>query len=274
MMDIQISKFYPGTIEEVSRSIGDLFSGRQITSILIESELVRHDPGEGTTKWRRIETSISRQQSLQGDGRPLVSFVSAAMRPDRLISAKGDLNECKTRLNLALSFAGYSVRDDGKVGKVPATKTLGEALKRSQRLRQMLEMRGAHLEVLRHCRPELLKKDYYEAVFESIKGLGERLRTLGNIDDDGRSLVQYVLGGRNPLVPINDLSTSTKRNEQIGTELIAEGLYAAFRNPQSHETRLTWNLSEHDALDVLGALSLVHRRLDQAEKLQSSRSLK
>jgi len=40
------------------------------------------------------------------------------------------------------------------------------------------------------------------------------------------------------------------------------GIFGAFRNPTAHEPRVTWFLSEQDALDALSAMSLLHRKLD------------
>lgn len=107
---------------------------------------------------------------------------------------------------------------------------------------------------IRHCRPELLRKDCYEAVFEAVKGLGARLREKSGLDEDGRALVQAALRGKQPRVLITAYSTVTERNEQEGVALLAEGVFAAFRNPAAHEPRLEWEVSEQDALDVLGTL--------------------
>lgn len=265
-----IPVFGSGSVEEVSRAIGELYSGSQLTRVFADSELDRHDPGEGLTKWKRIASVIDKQQVSQGDGRPMIRLISTAMQPDRLLGVRDKVADCKDRLDAVLAISGLRVLDDGRIGKVKKASTLDEALQRSRQLRSHLERRGAHAEVLRQCRPELLKEDYYEAVFEAIKGLGDRLRELGGKDEDGRPLVQSLLGGKSPKLPINDGATVTKRNEQVGTALLAEGLFAAFRNPAAHEPRLEWNLTEQDALDVLGTVSLVHRRLDQAEKYRAS----
>jgi hypothetical protein len=42
------------------------------------------------------------------------------------------------------------------------------------------------------------------------------------------------------------------------------GLFNAVRNPQAHTPKLLWHLYEADALDLLGTVSLLHRRLDTA----------
>ena len=168
-----------------------------------------------------------------------------------------------------MSLDGFEVLDDGTVITVPKAATIDEAMQRSDQLREYLRRRGAHEEVLKHCRPELLRDDYYEATFESIKGLGDRLRKLTGEDLDGRELVQNVFGRKNLKVKLNEGKTQTERNEQEGTKLLAEGLFAAFRNPAAHETRLEWHISEQDALDIMGLVSLIHRRIDNAEVLQN-----
>ncbi|QQU94122.1 TIGR02391 family protein [Corynebacterium aurimucosum] len=64
------------------------------------------------------------------------------------------------------------------------------------------------------------------------------------MDLDARKLAQSVFGRGNPRLKINQLKRSTDRNEQTGTQLLAEGVVSAFRNPAAHETRLNWHISE------------------------------
>lgn len=262
--------FRSGSVEEIARAIGDLYKGHQLTSLIADASLSNHDPGEGVTKWKRIATAIGAQQNSQQDGRPLIRLVMTAMEPDRLYGVREKALKCREQINTVLAISGFRVRDDGKVAKVSKATTLDEALQRAEQLRGHLQRRGSHAEVLKQCRPELLKSDYYEAVFESVKGLGDRLRKLGGRDQDGRALVQSLLRGKPPALRMNAGETQTERNEQEGTALFAEGLFAAFRNPAAHEPRLKWNLTEQDALDVLGTLSLIHRRLDQAQSFMAA----
>lgn len=258
-----IPPFQQGTLEQVSKIIGDLYSGSELTRVLAEVPL-RSDPGEGFTKWRRIAQAISANQSKTGNGNGLVGLVNAAMRPERTLNRKAAADFAKDELRQVLSLAGMTVRNDGKVGRAAKTGTDTEALSRTTRLVRILEQRGAHREVLAYCRPELLRSDHYEAVFEAIKGLGSRLRSISDVDEDGSALVDRVLGGDQPKLRLNSLATKTLRSEQTGVASLAKGLFSAFRNPSAHETRVEWHLSEQDALDVLATLSLVHRRLDGA----------
>jgi uncharacterized protein (TIGR02391 family) len=73
------------------------------------------------------------------------------------------------------------------------------------------------------------------------------------------------MGGQDPKLRINKGVTKTERDEQLGVANLTKGLFSAFRNPAAHEPRITWAMTEQDALDVLATLSLIHRRLDPSE---------
>lgn len=76
-----------------------------------------------------------------------------------------------------------------------------------------------------------------------------------------------MLGSKNRTVSINLGAIKTQRNEQDAVALFVEGVFAGFRNPQTHETRLSWTVTKEDAQDVLGLTALIHRRLDTAEDI-------
>lgn len=263
MADATVQAFSAAATEAVAKVIGDLYSGSELTRILVSLKLP--DPlGEGATKWKRLAAAMQEQQFKQRDGRPILALITAAVAPDRTLANQAEAAVARDELTQILSLSGYRVREDGRIGRAVRTTTASEAAARSERLHKLLTARGAHPEVVRHCRPELLRKDCYEAVFEAVKGLGARLREKSGLDEDGRALVQAALRGRAPRVLLTECSTATERNEQEGVALLAEGVFAAFRNPATHEPRLVWEVSEQDALDVSGTLSMIHRRLDTA----------
>ena len=255
--------FPAGTIEYVCKLIAELYSGSELTRIMAEIPL-RSDPGEGSTKWRRLAHAVSINQADTQTGNALVALVAAAMQPERILDRADAAQQTRDQLNQALSLVALRVRDDGLVGRTTRARTVNEAEDRTEHLRGMLQRRGAHPEVLAYCRPELLRTDYYEAVFEAIKGLGSRLRQMTGVDGDGYALVEAALSGSSPRLCINSLQSRTQRDEQVGVANLAKGLFSAFRNPAAHEPRIEWSLSEQDALDVLGTLSVIHRRLDAA----------
>lgn len=257
--------FPTGTVEHVSRAIGELYSGSELTTLLSEVRL-QDDLGPGTTKWRRLASAISAHQAKSQTGKALISTVTIAFRPDRTLTRKQAADVAKDEVIQALSLVGLTVRSDGKVARATRARTDDEALQRTDRLRDFLQRRGAHTEVLTYCRPELLRSDYYEAVFEAVKGLGTRLRQMTALDKDGYPLVAAALEGQDSLLKLNPLTTQRERNEQLGIASLTKGVFSAFRNPSAHEPRLIWTMSEQDALDTLGTLSLIHRRLDHATR--------
>lgn len=259
-----IAPFPAGTVEAVARIVGDLYSGSELTVLAAEVPLT-DDPGEGLTKWRRLAHALSSNQAKTQTGNAMVKLVTVAMRPDHTLSRKGPADAARDQLNQVLSLVGLKLLADGKVARAQKAETDTDALARSNRLRTALEQRGAHVQVTAYCREELLKTDYYEAVFEAIKGLGSRIREMTGIDADGYSLVETTMTGKTPQVRINPGQTRTERDEQLGMANLAKGLFSAFRNPAAHEPKVQWEMAEQDALDVLGTLSLIHRRLDQAE---------
>ena len=267
-MGNRIDAFPSGTVEGVAKVIGDLYSGTELTR-LSDAVPLRADPGEGHTKWRRLAHAIASNQAKTGNGNALVGLVAAAMRPERTLDRKSRSDIARDELNQILSLVSLRVLPDGRVATAKKATTDTEALARSVRLRKVLEQRGAHIEVLAHCREDLLRKDYYEAVFETIKGLGARIRSETGVDADGYNLIDRTMAGAEPMLRINSGRTRTERDEQVGVANLAKGLFSAFRNPAAHEPKLHWKMSELDALDVLGTLSMIHRRLDAAVQSDS-----
>lgn len=73
------------------------------------------------------------------------------------------------------------MREDGRVGFADKATTLDAARSRACRLKSALESRKVHAEVLNYCRAELLDENYFHAVFESTKGVAERIRSMSGL---------------------------------------------------------------------------------------------
>ena len=87
----------------------------------------------------------------------------------------------------------------------------------------------------------------------------------------GVDLVHAAFGMRDgpPLLAINRLDTQSLEGEQRGFVSLLKGLYGTIRNPLAHNSRLEWDMTEQDALDILTTISLVHRKLDLAYRSRS-----
>ena len=73
---------------------------------------------------------------------------------------------------------------------------------------------------------------------------------------------------KSPYIALNALTTESEKSEQKGFSNLLIGLFGAIRNPLAHAPKLTWPMSEQDALDVLTLVSFVHRKLDGGTKVK------
>ena len=162
---------------------------------------------------------------------------------------------------MVLAFAGMALGADGKVRPVAVARTIDEAEERAQTLRSKFKGRAIHPEVLKYCRPELLAKNYFHAVFEACKGLAQRIRTMSGSDGDGAALIDKVFSIDNPMLAFNSLQTESERSQHKGFASLLKGCFAAVRNPLAHEPKILWR-GEDDAADYLSLVSLLHRKLD------------
>ena len=258
-----IPAFDDATVSAVAKAIGDLYSGSELTRVIAAAKLQDVD-GEGATKWKRLHDAVANHQNQFQNGKATVALIAAAMAPTRTLDRIAHATVTRDALNQVLSLSALAVGADGKVHRAAKTKTDSEAHARATRLRTQLQARGVHPTVLDGIRDEWLRSDYYEAVFESIKLLGHRLRSMSALDLDGHQLIDTALLGAAPRILLNAYTTVTEKNEQRGVASLTQGLFSAVRNPQAHEPKSVWTMTEMDALDILGTLSMVHRRLDGA----------
>ncbi|MEZ5212433.1 hypothetical protein [Gordonia sp. (in: high G+C Gram-positive bacteria)] len=97
-MTIPVPSFQPGTIEAVARAVGAMYSGTDLTQMLVDSHLP--DPfGEGSTKWRRLDASLRQKQNELGDGRAVIGLIHAAMSPDRTLSRRAQAAVARDELS-------------------------------------------------------------------------------------------------------------------------------------------------------------------------------
>jgi len=55
-------------------------------------------------------------------------------------------------------------------------------------------------------------------------------------------------------------------SEHVGLMSLMKAAFSMYRNPTAHAPKISWCMTEQDALDLLTLVSLIHRRLDQAVK--------
>lgn len=265
-----ILPFTSQQIEAVARVLGDTvegLTGPEIAFILGDAGVP--DIDALNTKWKRLHNALAHIQNSKGIGNHIIMVVTRAMAPIRYTNNPQLFESRKQRLNAVLLLTGYEVRDDGKVARAKAARTVDEALQRANRLSASLIARGVHADVLQFCRAELLKENYFHAVFEATKSIAAKVRALSGLDGDGAELIQKAFGISKEglaILAINSLQTETDRGEQRGFVNLLTGLFGSVRNPLAHNAKINWPMSEQDALDILTLTSLVHRKLDGAKR--------
>lgn len=263
-----IEPFSSEQIEAVSRVLADTndgLTGSEIAFILGDAGIP--DVDGANTKWKRLHNAIASIQNDKRVGNHLLMVVTRAMDPIRYTNRPEDFRRRQQALNAVLVLAGYELRDDGKLIRVAAARTVDEAIARANRLSAALVARGVHSDVLLYCRAELLDQNYFHAVFEATKSIASKIRTLSGLDGDGADLIQRAFGASKdapPVLAINSLGTETERGEQRGFVNLLVGVFGTVRNPLAHSPKTEWPMSEQDALDILTLVSLVHRKLDRA----------
>jgi uncharacterized protein (TIGR02391 family) len=114
------------------------------------------------------------------------------------------------------------------------------------------------------------RRTIFHAVFEATKSVAEKIRQRTGLTSDGADLVDKAFSGGTPLLAINTLRTETEQSEQKGFVNLVKGMFSTFRNVTGHAPKITWPISEMDALDLLSLVSYIHRRIDAAANVPQS----
>lgn len=221
--------------------------------------------GDESTKWRMLRESFELAQRRDASANGVLRFVKLALDPARELGA-GDFRELRIAVNEILLLSGLELKDDGRLLPVAAARTADDARARADRLKSRLRARGVHVDVLRFCRAELLRRNYFHAVLEASKSVSAKIRDRTGLTTDGTELADQAFTLKNGMPPLafNALQTPSQRSAHSGYAHFVRGVVGAFRNPTAHDPKVDFDLGEEDAIDMLATISMVHRRLDQA----------
>ena len=264
---MRVEAFSESLLRQIGHASENAATHRELTDLLNECQISGQG---GNLKWERIFLALSARQKQDGCGNNIVAFIQASMNPVRFVGQRDRQLDVRHRLNEVLAFAGFQVRDDGKLRQVAVARTVDEAMERAGNLRRALSQRNVHPDVLRFCRAELLQQNYFHAVFEATKSVADKIREKTGLESDGAEPVDQAFSVRNPLLAINSLRSETELSEQKGFANLLKGVFGTFRNVTAHAPKIRWPIEEHDALDLLTMVSFLHRRLDRAVKVPQS----
>jgi len=266
----RIEPFPQAEAEKIAKILGDTdkgLTGSEIGRVL--QKLGIADPDPQMTKWQRIFNAFAAFQNEHKVGNHIVQFIVTAMAPAHYTDAPELFEDRKSSLNKVLALRGMEFRDDGRIHRCERANNLKEAIDRASRFKEKLNQRCVHEAIFAYCTPEILSENYFHSVFEAMKSIAAKVRSLSELSCDGAELVQSAFNlGKDckPLLAINALDSETLRGEQRGFVNLLVGLFGVFRNPLAHEPKKDWQMDEQDALDIMCTISLVHRKLDKAYK--------
>ncbi len=262
-----LDKLNPGVLESIAKLLGDTnsgFTGSEIAKLLTECAIP--DPQPASTKWKRLYEAFRLKQDADGCANNICAFIQESMNPARHYSNDVWFATTRHDLNKILSFAGLLLGANGKLTTSQIASTITQAAARASTLRENLVSRNVHPAVLKYCKEELLVDNYFHAVFEATKSVAEEIRAKSGLISDGVALVDEAFSFKSkvPYLALNRLQTESERSEQLGFMNLLRGLFGTFRNTTAHAPKITWPISEQDALDILSLVSLIHRRLETA----------
>jgi uncharacterized protein (TIGR02391 family) len=236
----RIQPFNAQKLEAACRVLADTergLTGSEIGYLLQDCKIT--DVSPDMTKWKRLFNALVEAQNKYQVGNHLIMFINRALDP-----------------------VNYSREKET---------TLRGARARADVLRTKLEDRGAHSEIFKYCKSELLEENYFHAVLESIKGVADRIRWLSGLATDGADLVNKAFSVKTPILAINNLLSETELSEQKGFSNILIGIFGAIRNPTAHAPKISWYMTEQDSLDIFSMISFIHRKLDCTKKIGSTK---
>lgn len=261
----------PSVIEGISNIIGDTYdglTGSEIHHFLLQANIEDTTSSEKTlSKRKNLYNSLVCEQNKNKCSNNILRFIGFVMAPNRYIGKEEKFERMRCLINQQLVFVGYELAETGKFREVTVASTIGDVRIKANNLKQEIEQRSGHQEIIKYCKAELLVNNYFHAVLEANKGLFQRIRDLSWVNKDGIKLIEEVFSS-NPILIINNYQTDSEKNEHYGFCNLLKGLCGMFRNPTAHEPKVEWEISEQDALEILGIISYCHRRLDNYHKIR------
>ncbi len=115
---------------------------------------------------------------------------------------------------------------------------------------------------------------YDDAVFNALKAVEDRVKTLTASTDIGKKLMTTLFNERAPLLDITSdhADAAQADDEREGYKFLFMGAAQALRNPRGHGGHL--QTGEAEAMEMLVTASLLMRALDRAEKRQAPKPAK
>lgn len=247
------------TLEEVARSIADVYTATQLPRYLHDSGVPAEYLGGASEqpKWEYVLSVLERlHDGGSGARRVLREFIGGWLDGRHHDPPRPDV---RRRITALLAQQGWHVRD----GRLVIGERSHDAAGNLTALGRDVRVAALHPEI-RQVADRYIDSDRMEvAIFESFKAVINRVKAMTGLDGDGGSgLLGQVFSDEKPRLILGDPSTQTGKDVQRGMRFLFMGAAAAIRNPDAHEQFRI--LGPEESLEELALASMLMRRLDAA----------
>ncbi len=247
------------TLEEVARSIADVYAAAQLPRYLRDSGVPPKYLGGRSVqpKWQYV---LSVLEELHDGGsaarRVLREFIGGWMDGRHHDPPRPDIRQ---RITALLAQQGWHIRD----GRLVIGERTHDAAGTLTALGRDVRVATLHPEI-RQVADRYIESERMEvAIFESFKAVINRVKAMTGVDGDGGSgFLGRTFSDENPRLILGDPSTQTGKDLQRGMRFLFMGAAAAIRNPDAHEQFRI--LGPEESFEELAFASMLMRRLDAA----------
>ncbi len=111
--------------------------------------------------------------------------------------------------------------------------------------RNLSELREVHPFDERNIHPDIAAVSlklfddghFSQATFEAFKLLDKKVQDVSGSQESGHKLMMTAFNEASPRIKLNDLSTASDKDEQMGFRFVFAGSMSAIRNPRAHDIR-------------------------------------
>lgn len=114
-------------------------------------------------------------------------------------------------------------------------------------------------------------RHYARAVEEAYKCLDNVVRDKSGLSTSGKDLMDKVFSGKNPILKLNALKTSSQKDEQVGYMIIFGGCIVGIRNPRAHDHKKVD--SPEIALEMLVWANHLMRLVEKAKHVRKPKKV-
>jgi uncharacterized protein (TIGR02391 family) len=267
LSDTPLQQLPRRALEHFGHVISGVYKGSEITELFARAGFsdIRHD---GSSKAWFVAQALQALQDGVASPLPVLRVLECLCDPDEYLGRDAirtgildDVNQILIRFGLQVDEPTGTVRLAGDGEPVDTTPADDLAAQRSFNARRF------HPAIVRHGRRFFAQGHYQTAVFECCKAFERAVEAKSGLAGQyGRALMASAFHPATGPLMINGGSTTSARDEREGFHLIAMGVAMAIRNPAGHEVAEHATLTADEALELLGIISYLLRRLDDAAR--------